>query len=108
MNTEDKKVAVEILKRAKTVLSANASEINDPDKEKFICYAIANCSHGKQIRVGQLLRNMIMERLEARGCLEYWLYKKKGIPESVSPEYLTRIQQTRHAWVDSLIQELSA
>lgn len=85
----------------------------DPDKIKFICYAICTARDAGAITADQCFRarTLVLERLGGFTTLEQWLYQK--VPQYPRALYLNavsakeRVQSTRHAWLDSLIREFS-
>lgn len=54
------------------------------------------------------LLELIQSRLFPGNTLELWLQVNHGIQISQSIEYRNQIQATRHAWVDSLIEEFES
>lgn len=106
-----------ILKLAKTHLAKNAKQADKGIKELYICYAISEIQAMGLItsEESREVRGIIRERLGSNTTLEDWLENIHCIPapgwaesEKVVRKYENKIQQTRHAWVDSMIAEFSA
>ena len=99
----------DLLVRAKTLLARNASEAGPLGLARFVCTAVrdaSDCDDADGSRYD--LRVLIRERMGGISTLEEWLEYHHGIlgyPFSNHDEYLDKMQATRHAWIDSLIEE---
>ena len=99
----------------------------NPGGEQFICWAVGMVN-GINERDSIKVKKMISEKLGhdwyasgGNNTLELWLAANHNIPQ-VNPimrgmyitndaavkAYRAKIQRTRHAWVDSLIEEFEA
>ncbi len=102
-----------LLTRAKANLSVTA---DDPNAERFICFAIDMALANINLRRYPAIRTVadqvvaeISKRLGGYAILEHWLYDKGYIPRGTrSDEFFVKIQETRHAWIDSMIAEYKA
>lgn len=98
----------EMLIKAKALLSRTYQETDY--KFRYICNAItSSCdntasSNAKRI----MLLDEISRRLEICLTLEQWLLKKHGIAQKYNMAYLDKVQETRHAWIDSMIAEFQS
>jgi hypothetical protein len=89
---------------------------------RHICYAIhSEYAHGRiDTNLMYKLKTLIHCRLNDSQTLEDWLTEHHGIKEILSWEhdgmhytdeyinYYCKVQETRHAWIDSLIKEFKA
>ena len=86
--------------------------------QRYLCLALGSAYHCRKIseRDARLATKMIDERLDGCDTLEEWLEKHHGIKELEYPAgawaaqmeyeaYRDKMQVTRHAWVDSMIDE---
>jgi hypothetical protein len=105
-----------ILKKAKKQLAKDHEEVNYTDKESFICYSITAVSEksGSYDETDRV-REIVQSRLEPYATLETWLAVNHKIKIadwnsgfSKRNAYIDKIQATRHAWVDSMIEEFKA
>ena len=100
-----------LLVQAKTHLARDASEVSFFSRTQFICWAIDLAVHDRDTYlVGRALKDLIRERLGgSTAALETWLDRNHGISGHPFPaaEYRNKMQETRHAWIDSLIEEFS-
>ena len=79
---------------------------------RYICYAINraynDCLISAELR--DFSKQIVIDRMGCY-CLEVWLTTKGGVSQGeLDNDRLTgciKLQATRHAWVDSLIAELS-
>jgi hypothetical protein len=102
----NKSMSVYVLKRAKEVLSHKRSDLKR-GKVTFICHAIETLHRSHPIEVFELTA-LISHRLNGRSTYTSWL--NDAYP-GVYPVYYDinykQIQLSRHAWIDSLIEEFS-
>ena len=99
-----------LLVEAKKHLARYGNETLHVSKTQFICWAIDLAVHDRDTYlVGRALKDLILERLGGPASLEEWLEKNHGISSHHFPavEYRNKMQETRHAWIDSLIEEFS-
>lgn len=105
----------EILIEAKKYLAKDYAEIvrrGRNFKQTYICFAIDGAALAGKKR--QALLNLINTRLGGQyATLETWLKAKHGIDRkdwsNISfVDYTTKMQETRHAWVDSMIAEFQS
>ena len=115
----------EILITAKAHLFPSKGNASHPISS-YICNAInlatdaysdaGSVEHDRYAVQRKILLNLIRERLEGIPTLEVWLAKKHGIKcldiwshdaETVNA-YCSKVQSTRHAWIDSLIADFQA
>jgi hypothetical protein len=100
----------QILRLAKRRLAKNTKEIQF--KEVFICIALkevgADTGDMRVIAKVNKLKDLIRKRLQ--GCYTYptWLVNYVGVSEYHAENATTKLQRSRHAWVDSLIVEFEA
>ena len=110
----------ELLKEAANHLSNTM----DDNGEQFICWAIG-CVNAAGKRMQRITKEMVTGRL-GRGAygpntLEGWLESTHGIKCVAAiyngsvmknyrerSEYYAKVQRTRHAWLDSMIEEFEA
>ena len=103
----------EVFKHAKRYL---ATTYNDDieGQDKFICIAIMiAASHTKRITDADIERctDIVESRLEGETTMERWLQHRGCIHGNwalVDLATRNRIQQHRHAWLDTLIAEFKA
>lgn len=94
----------EVLIEAKKHLARNSKEAKK-GKQRFICYAIGFECSPEQKTVKDLIRN----RLKPYSSLGTWLAGNKKIQMNFcDSQTIDRLQLTRHAWVDDLIQEFQS
>lgn len=118
---KERALAVEMLTTAKSLLARNAEEAHDErgtSRNRCICHALAAArnvlerkySRPRPLYIHDGLSRVILGRLNNQGTLERWLVSRKILAwEDLSeetPELLDRVQATRHAWIDSLIEEV--
>lgn len=97
---------------AKERLAQNAEELHRADKNKCICFALGNAArkHPTWGVAVDYLSSVIRARLNGHTVLEVWLFK--NVPDARDllmrdgAAFRDKTQATRHAWVDSLIEEL--
>ena len=87
------------------------------EDQRYLCLALESAWYHRKISKGdlQLAKKMIAEKLDGSATLEEWLEKHHGIKELEYPAkraaqmeyeaYCDKMQVTRHAWVDSMIDE---
>jgi len=96
--------------RAKAHLARDAHEMAYHSKARCICWAIALAKEGRCTPAEvYMISDLLWARLGGTASLEEWLWKNHGISKYRFPptEYRNKVQETRHAWIDSLIEELS-
>jgi hypothetical protein len=83
---------------------------NRARRERYICYALAEAACAKRVEQFSRLRaaGVINHRLGQHAYLEGWLQHYARIPLAEINSDLPRLQATRPAWLDSLIEEFSA
>jgi len=99
-----------LLVQAKTHLARDASEALHCRKTPFICWAIDLATYDSITYYARRdVQRLIWERLGGTASLEEWLEEKHGISGHHFPavKYRNKVQETRHAWIDSLIEEFS-
>lgn len=86
----------QVFTRAKKLLSTGP---DDHGKTEYICYAIekTRCSVGDKEKA----RDIIMDLLDDNYTFGGWLKHNKGIENDRCG---AKVQQTRHAWLDHLIE----
>ena len=102
------KMAVRILEGVKDILPMNTGDTGSP----YICDAIThvklkiNVSPAKD--VGRQLRDWISALIERKFSLESWLRDNHGVvcPVTDKADYFNKLQVTRHAWLQWMIQEI--
>jgi hypothetical protein len=98
---------VTILKNAKEQLAHRGSDLHMNGKQTFICHAIGLSEHSYPLEVNQL-KSLIDARLEGEATYVIWLDTKyPDVYDAYSSTNYEQIQLSRHAWVDSLIEEFS-
>lgn len=99
-----------VLKIAKQRLSPFPYEYDG--KEKFICIAIQQACNDEKVSINDYgrCRDEIQRRLNGAVTLERWLRLRGHIPEKFlhNSKLMQRIQDHRHAWLDSMIAEYEA
>lgn len=95
----DAREAVAILERVKLALPREGDRIGSP----YICDQIRNLTGYKSEGPGAKLRQWIRELLNGAFSLREWLKDVHGIQ---CPEYSLKLQETRQAWLDWMIQEI--
>lgn len=98
--------AVEVLKAARKHLAVDS---DDQSRHEFLCAAIeAACLRDdSRSEAGEMLRCLIMLRLQGYRTLDMWLRSEHGI-RGLYNNKSRKLQATRHAWLDDLIREFSA
>lgn len=93
-------IKVRIFRKAKELLKRSRS---DRRPSTYICHAIQQAEQLLDADLtGLRLRRLILERLDDYYTLDEWLCSKLDIESPLNPN---KLQQTRHAWIDSLIAE---
>lgn len=95
----DAREAVAILERVKLELPNKGSVASSP----YICDQIRKLTEYKPGAHGAELRQWIRELLNGAFSLREWLKDVHGIQ---CPEYSLKLQETRQAWLDWMIQEI--
>ena len=88
--------------RAKSVLAKDLSDMRFGQK-KFICDALYLSAGTSDM----FAKEIVMSRLCDRSTLEGWLRERLCIDSETLRYSADRVQATRHAWIDSLIEEFS-
>lgn len=98
----------EVLKLGKRYLAKNF-ERTEPRISTAICFALGDAYNENKMQAQDCdrVRAMIHQRLGHSSTLRTWLWIHHGI-EINSVEELNKLQATRHAWVDSMIEEFAA
>jgi len=88
----------EVFKRAKKLLSTG----DNMGKTDYVCYAIdrTKCPFSDKEKA----KAIVMKLLDGNYTFGGWLENAKGIEND---RYGTKIQETRHAWLDHLITHYS-
>jgi len=111
-----------ILRGAKKLLNKNLEDWTNYEKgSKYICCCIEEYAEKrKREDIAERLTEVIEKRLGHHGSLQYWLMEnhppatKMWKAYEISPtkeasqlwkEFFNKVQETRHAWIDSLILE---
>lgn len=104
-----------VLKRAKSILANSDSEMRYTTKQGFICYCIYNVTYKKNRKEGERVATIMQDRLYPHATLENWLQGNHRIrkvrftaKQHKYTAYRDKVQQTRHAWIDSMIKEFTA
>ena len=108
-----------ILKLAKTYLAKNSNQVNLNFNiyERYICYAVMEVQCKRLITENECraVHDVIRARLGNYVTLEEWLEDVHGIKQtmwwdsdSACRIYEDKIQKTRHAWINSMIEEFEA
>jgi hypothetical protein len=103
-----------VLKRAKKQLAKNFHELTE--KEPYICCGIETVIGGKMTyQDSNRVRGTVQNRLAPYSTLEGWLRDNHGIyhpgfdaTDDILIAHKTKMQETRHAWIDSMIEEFEA
>jgi hypothetical protein len=109
--------ASKVLELAQARLARNWDEIYFGPKTEYVCHAVNDVFNRGKIqewdkdRVKQHIARLIAPHM----TLESWLEKNHGIAmkwrgytERGVREFCTKMQETRHAWVDAMIAEFKA
>ena len=108
---EGRALAVQILTKARKHLARTRSEYETRStKHRYICHAIHQASltgSDDHCLVGNALRRLIVDRMGGPTVFEDWLQEHHGVTNEQCKLQFTRLQRTRRAWVDSLIEEFS-
>lgn len=99
-NKVDAQEAVAILERVKRELPDNGGKTT---RSPYICDTICEITEYKFNRSGRELRLWIRKLLNGAFSLREWLNETHGIG---CPEYSIKLQETRQAWLDWMIQEI--
>lgn len=105
----ERRVALRVLRRAKSRLARTGEQAQKNIKEQFLCHAIRGSAHNAvEESLAEDLTTVIMGRLGYRHCtLESWLVANGHLPYTGwTDDDRTKVQVTRHAWLDSLIVEV--
>lgn len=109
-NAEYRKRLRQVFKAAKLYLASNEEEFHqmNPRTKEFICIAIDQaCRNGHFHRLAaDDAQDLIMLRIDGSGSARTWLHHRVG-HEEVETAGRTAVQQWRHRWLDSLIEEFS-
>lgn len=115
-NEDQRVIAVRVLRRAKTHLARNYREVARDDRgagnrREFICHALGiDRLAGAELDAAEMLRDLIEDRLGSQDSLKTWLLEHHlGLFFSIKDgrQLTDKIQETRHRWVDALIEEFS-
>jgi hypothetical protein len=116
LNTRDgRALAVQILTVARDRhLAMTRSEYRNTSRNRYICHAIS-CTRldpyhvtAQQHEVSYALRSLIIDRMGRHTALEGWLVKQGHVASFEQCDRLFRkLQRTRLAWINSLIEEFS-
>jgi hypothetical protein len=106
---------VALLERAKRVLARTSYEYySRPGRRRYICTAVDRAVDdvpGATPSDVAALQDLIMDRLGSNSTLEGWLrehaYLDDATLDELSPRQFAKVQRTRLAWIDSLIEEFS-
>ena len=109
--------ASKVLELAQAHLARNWGEIYYGPKTEYVCYAVNDVFNRGKIqdwdrdRVKAHIAALIYPHM----TLEGWLEEEHGIAmqwrghtERTTREFYTKLQETRHAWVDAMIAEFRA
>lgn len=99
----DAQEAVAILKRVKRELPFKGGDDDDEIHSPYICGNIREITGYKFEGPGEELHAWIRELLDGAFSLREWLKETHGIE---CPEYSIKLQETRQAWLDWMIQEI--
>lgn len=109
---EGRALAVQILTKARKHLAMTSSEyVARLSKHRYICHAILQALRASRddlrLLTGSALRRLIVARMGGLSTLEYWLQEHHGVTLEQCGRQFTKLQRTRRAWIDSLIEEFS-
>ena len=105
------------LEHAKKYLAKNRTEIDVNYKKEYICFSLNAAHHHGKVGFDDVCRinGMISDRLGDYSTLENWLAEEHDIQEpgwdaalSEQVAFVHKLQETRHAWIDSMIAEFAA
>ena len=106
-----------VLKKAKRYLAKSRNDHQSTDKESFICYSITSAAYSGSVsdKDSDRVQKLVQDRLSPHATLETWLEKVHHIPRvyydagfSEIGKYADKLQTTRHAWINSMIEEFEA
>lgn len=108
---EGRALAVQILTKARKHLAMTRSEYETRNsKHRYICHAInqaLRASSDDHHLIGNALRRLIVDRMGGPTVFEDWLQDHHGVTLGQCERQFTKLQRTRRAWIDSLIEEFS-
>jgi hypothetical protein len=109
----DRDMAVRLLKRVKSTLAMDAENTGRGVIRRFICIELhlASDSIPNSEDVRRALCRLIVKRLDGNTVLETWLCERGYLKQDeykFEGETAEKIMATRHAWVDSLIEEFAS
>lgn len=102
----------EVFKLAKQHLSTTGDWF--APGSSYICIAIENSTQDNDWDAGEKARAIVQQRLGEYYTFEDWLHKEHGIHRGpyvkagTVRQFRDKVQATRHAWLDSMIQEFAA
>ena len=102
------KMAVRILEGVKDILPMKIGDTGSP----YICDNIekVNLKINSPLttNIARQLRNWINDLLDCKFSLESWLRDNHGVvcPVTDKADYFNKLQVTRHAWLQWMIQEI--
>ena len=106
--------ASKVLELAQAHLARNWGEIDSGPKTEYVCYAVNDVFNSHKITLfdRDRVKWHIAKLIHPHMTLESWLEHKHGIEmqwrgytERDVREFYTKMQETRHAWVDAMIKE---
>lgn len=101
-----RKLMHELFKKAKGRLATSYVDfVSNDHKQKFLCYALADA--GDYNDDYYLCVDLIAKRLGKHVYLEQWLTSKGYLTFMIRAESWNKVQATRVAWLNSLIEEFS-
>lgn len=108
----------QLLREAKKILAKSGRQTprDGERKHRYICTALREAAKRGGARTWVIrakLQGLIHNRLAPHISLEWWMRGEHGVEFKHYPErgyiaYSSKMQRTRHAWVDSLIEEFKA
>ena len=106
--------ASKVLELAQAHLARNWGEIDFGPKTEYVCYAVNDVFNRGKIQDWDKdrVKQHISRLIAPHNTLEAWLENEHGIEmqwrgytERGVREFYTKMQETRHAWVDAMIAE---
>jgi len=104
----NKKLAVKLLRKTRVLIATH--------RTRYICFALRDvymdCGPTRPVsECKQYLKSLIETRLEKTSSLEAWLIENEHVSCSIKDLYVgennSKMNITRLAWIDSLIEEFS-
>jgi hypothetical protein len=114
MKVTNKEIAARFAAAKAHLWDGALDEVRGSTSTTYICWAIDRATVSPRDPVRRACKKIISDRLDGKGTLQEWLAHKNFADWILTRKKLSTVDQnlklqiTRHAWLDSLIEEFSA